>query len=147
MNRLRWFRQRAHLTQAQLAKRVGTSGAAISNIELGKGYPRPETQKKIAAIFHVEPEIIFDKPLPRQRPLPDSALPQYFISKDGYLQLSCRRCHKPITGLIWNPVKYELIIGKMPRPAKVHINGFFYHEDCLKEKKRIEIAYPDLSQK
>jgi len=48
---------------------------------------------------------------------------------------------------MWDPEKFELIIKTMPRPAKVHNNGFFYHEDCLKEKLRSQKAFPRLPEK
>jgi transcriptional regulator with XRE-family HTH domain len=137
MNRLRELRRRAYLTQEQLAKRAGITGAAVCYIESGKSYPQLETQKKIAAALRVEPEVIFDEPpLLNQCPLSDTAI-----------NISCRRCHGAIAGLMWNPVRYELIVKKMPRPARIHSNGFFYHEDCLKEKLRLGILYPDLIQK
>lgn len=146
MNRLREFRQRAYLTQKQLAKRANVTSAAISCIELGKSYPKSKTQKKIATALNIsQAKIIFGKlPLSRQRPLYDPLLYQPVISRDKYLKISCRRCHYPIMGLTWNPAKYELVVRKMSRLAKVHSNGFFYHEDCLKEKLRIELEFPDL---
>jgi len=52
-----------------------------------------------------------------------------------------------IQGLMWDKNKNELIIKKMPCPAKVHNNGFFYHEDCLKEKLHINASHPGALKK
>ena len=137
INNLRWFRTHAGLTQLALAGRSGVSRLTIYKIESGISFPTKETLEKIASVFHVEPEIVFDKPRPprKQRP-PKERLP-----------IHCRRCHIQITGLMWDPEKPELIVKRMPRLAKVHSNGFFYHEDCLKEKIRIHKAFPFLSEK
>jgi len=147
MNHLREYRRQAHLTQRQLAKRAGITSAAISYTELGKSYPWPETRKRIAAVLHIEQEAIFGKPpLPKQRPLVGTP-PQPSTPQDEPIQIKCRWCHGAIVGLIWNPAKYELIVKRMPRSAKVHSNGSFYHESCLKEKVQAELAFSNLVKK
>jgi hypothetical protein len=97
----------------------------ISRLEAGISCPYPETQKKIAAALKVDVREIFD---PALRPI-----------SPNECRLTCRWCGGQVVGLNWNPTRCELIVRKMPRAVKVHKNGFFYHEDCLKEKLRIEL--------
>lgn len=151
MNRLREFRLRANITLTQLAKRSGVSLPALSKIELWQEYPQTETQIKIAAVFCVKPKIIFDKPsLPRKQLIPrtiSSLSPVSYQSPKRYQAIHCRWCHESIVGLGWNAEKSEFLISRMPRLAKVHNNGFFYHENCLSEKLRSETAFPRLINK
>jgi transcriptional regulator with XRE-family HTH domain len=132
------------LTQAGLSRRTGVSISTISLIECGISVPQKETQEKIAAVFNINPEVIFDESpaLKKQRPLCDDPSPPLLPVERKHLTINCRWCHGQIQGLIWNPKKCELIVKKMPRPARVHDNGFFYHEDCLKEKMRAQAAFP-----
>lgn len=41
-------RSRAHLTQAQVAERMGTTESAVSRLESGRGRPNTETLKRYA---------------------------------------------------------------------------------------------------
>jgi len=46
-------RSRAHLTQAQVAERMGTTESAVSRLESGRGRPNTETLKRYAeAVGH-----------------------------------------------------------------------------------------------
>ena len=133
MNRLREFRKRAFLSEVRLAKLAGVTPMTISRLEAGISCPYPETQKKIATALKVDVHEIFD---PALRPI-----------SSNERQVNCRWCHGQLIGLHWNPTRCELIVRKMPRAVKVHENGFFYHEDCLKEKLRIGLYIFKSSQK
>lgn len=130
VNNLRWFRCRAGLTQAEVAQRSGLSKTTISYIDSGKRFPQKKHQIKIASIFDIEPRLIFGRT--------KSTFPPLSLVKKKYQIIICRWCGGQIAGLTWDAEKYELIVKAMPRPAKVHSNGFFYHEDCLKEKIRVQ---------
>lgn len=52
---LRDFRDRASLSQEELAKRAGVSRATIADLELGKRKPQPKTRRKLAEALGVEP--------------------------------------------------------------------------------------------
>lgn len=53
--RLRGLRERASLSQMELAQRSGVSRATIADLEAGKRPARPATRRKIAAALGVEP--------------------------------------------------------------------------------------------
>ena len=60
---LRELRERAVITQAELAKLAGVTAATISDLETGKRKPRPSTVRKLAKALKVRPvEIEFDPP-------------------------------------------------------------------------------------
>jgi len=52
---LRELRDRASLSQEELAERAGVSRATIADLELGKRNPQPKTRRKLAAAPGVEP--------------------------------------------------------------------------------------------
>ncbi len=52
---LRELRDRASLSQVELAERAGVSRATIADLELGKRKPQPKTKRKIAEALGVEP--------------------------------------------------------------------------------------------
>lgn len=56
--RVKELRQRAGLTQQQLAERVLVSKAAISNYELYERNPSPEILIKLARVFHVSTDYL-----------------------------------------------------------------------------------------
>ena len=61
---LREIRERAVLTQAELAKLAGVTSATVSDLETGKRKPRPSTVRKLAKALKVKPpeiEFIFTK--------------------------------------------------------------------------------------
>lgn len=53
--RLRGLRERASLSQMELAERSGVSRATIADLEAGKRPARPSTRRKLAAALRVEP--------------------------------------------------------------------------------------------
>jgi len=63
---LRKFRNRAKLSQKQLADRIGISCPRISEIELGKGNPTVKTLEKIATALQVEPMDLLRKLKPKK---------------------------------------------------------------------------------
>lgn len=76
--RLYRLRERARFRQADLAKRAETSTKVIGHAEGRKHTVGPELQARIATVFAVPPEELFDeaglaipeKPLPRWQPTP-----------------------------------------------------------------------------
>ncbi|MBO8161914.1 MAG: helix-turn-helix transcriptional regulator [Thermosipho sp. (in: Bacteria)] len=55
------LRNKAKLTQEEVARKIGISRAAYSNIENGKRNPSFETMRKIATLFDTSvDEIFFD---------------------------------------------------------------------------------------
>jgi transcriptional regulator with XRE-family HTH domain len=68
--RLKEWRQRRLLTQAELAERVGMTVGTINRIERGVHEPRFSTIRKLAAVLDVTPDdLIVDEPniQPRSR--------------------------------------------------------------------------------
>lgn len=51
---MRKAREAQHLTQTDLAKKIGVSPQAISAIEKGNSFPRPATATKIALYLNVD---------------------------------------------------------------------------------------------
>ncbi len=56
--RIKELRQRAGLTQQQLAERILVSKAAISNYELYERNPSPEILIRLARVFHVSTDYL-----------------------------------------------------------------------------------------
>ena len=56
--RVKELRQRAGLTQQQLAERILVSKASISNYELYERNPSPEILIKLARVFHVSTDYL-----------------------------------------------------------------------------------------
>ena len=52
-DKLRTLREKAHLSQYELAERTGISQVAISLLESGANNPRPITVKMLANVLHV----------------------------------------------------------------------------------------------
>ena len=59
-SRLRGLRDRASLSQEELAERAGVSRATIAALELGKRKPHPKTRRKLAEALGVEPHELSD---------------------------------------------------------------------------------------
>jgi len=58
MNNIRSLREKAGLTQVQLAENVGVSQAAVSEWELGKADPSYETLKRLAPALKVSFDVL-----------------------------------------------------------------------------------------
>jgi len=54
-SRLRELRDRASLSQQELAARAGVSRATIADLERGNRKPQPKTRRKLAEALGVEP--------------------------------------------------------------------------------------------
>jgi transcriptional regulator with XRE-family HTH domain len=54
--KLRQYRERAALTQDELAKKAGTTRSTIMRLENGADSPYPATIRKLAAALNVEPQ-------------------------------------------------------------------------------------------
>ena len=52
-NRLKELRQRAGMTQKQLAEKLGVTSSVVSYYELSERNPAPDVVVKLASIFHV----------------------------------------------------------------------------------------------
>ncbi len=55
-NRLRELRRRKLLTQAELAKAVGTTYQTVQRWESGASRPRPAAMRKLCEVLEVTPE-------------------------------------------------------------------------------------------
>ncbi len=62
---LRSFRQRAVMSQEQLAQRSGVARDTISKLETGQRKAYPSTIRKLAAGLEVEPQLLLDDEHPR----------------------------------------------------------------------------------
>lgn len=51
---LKYYRMREHLSQSELAEKLGLSASAISMYEVGKREPDFETEEKIADFFNTD---------------------------------------------------------------------------------------------
>ena len=57
-SRLKLLRINAHLTQLQVAQRIGVSKAMISSYELSSRFPSYEILVKLASLFHVSTDYL-----------------------------------------------------------------------------------------
>jgi transcriptional regulator with XRE-family HTH domain len=58
--RLRELRERAALSQEDLAKKAGVARATIADLEANKRPARPSTRRKLAEALGVEPAVLMD---------------------------------------------------------------------------------------
>jgi transcriptional regulator with XRE-family HTH domain len=59
-SRLRELRDKASLSQEELAELAGVSRTTIAELELGKRAPHPKTRRKLAEALGVEPAELMD---------------------------------------------------------------------------------------
>ena len=59
LTRLRAVRERAPMTQAELAEKAGVSRQAIVALERGYSEPHPTTTRKLAKALGVEPPALY----------------------------------------------------------------------------------------
>lgn len=59
-SKLKELRNKAGLTQQQLAKQLGVTKSVISFYERRERMPSPEILKKLAAVFHVSTDFLLD---------------------------------------------------------------------------------------
>lgn len=60
------WRTYLRLTQKDIARALGISQSAVSQIESVDGSPRGSTLQKLANVFNVDPELLADSAEPRQ---------------------------------------------------------------------------------
>lgn len=53
-NNLKFYRRLVHMTQSELAEKLGTSKQSISNMENGSSVISKKTAKELARIFNVD---------------------------------------------------------------------------------------------
>lgn len=75
---IRTLRTELHLTQQELAEKIGVIPLTISNIERGDAWPKPETLAKIAQALHIQPYKLFldtqnDKMIPADQVIKDNS--------------------------------------------------------------------------
>lgn len=58
--RIREYRVRYNMTQAQLAEKLSIDDKHLSRIELGKNMPQAVVITKLAEVFGIEPKDLFD---------------------------------------------------------------------------------------
>lgn len=79
---LKYLRQRKHLSQLELAKKLGISKSAISMYEVGKREPDFETLEVIADFFNVDMNFLLGKYEPENKDLELTARDERDIAKD-----------------------------------------------------------------
>jgi transcriptional regulator with XRE-family HTH domain len=62
LTRLRYWRERAALTQVELAEKAGITQVQLSRIERCDVQPRPTTTRKLAAALDVKPAQLMGPP-------------------------------------------------------------------------------------
>ncbi len=62
MGKFKEYRQRANLSQMQLAESLDVSQACVSRWENSNAYPELETAKKLSAKLHMSLDVIYDNP-------------------------------------------------------------------------------------
>ena len=70
---LRSFRQRAVMSQEQLAEKSGVARDTISKLETGQRRAYPSTIRKLAAGLEVEPRLLLGEEHSRTEPVEDSS--------------------------------------------------------------------------
>jgi transcriptional regulator with XRE-family HTH domain len=86
--RLREWRERAALSQSELANRAGISRATIADLEAGNRGGQPKTVRRLAQGLGVEPDDLYGEAYPKEPAPPD---PQQ--SFDGLLEEEWRAQH------------------------------------------------------
>ena len=58
--RIREYRLKRNLTQAQLAEQLGVDDKHLSRIELGRNMPNPQLLENLAVVFQIEIKDLFE---------------------------------------------------------------------------------------
>jgi transcriptional regulator with XRE-family HTH domain len=61
MSRLKFYRLKAGLTQADVAEELDVNQASISNWERGLNLPLPKHRKRLRALYHATEDELFPK--------------------------------------------------------------------------------------
>ncbi len=67
---LKFFRMREHLSQSELAEKLGIAPSTISMYEVGKREPDFETEEKIADLFNTDLNTLRGRDVEKNTPLP-----------------------------------------------------------------------------
>lgn len=62
LKRLKYWRERRAMTQAELSEKAGITAAALSRLENSQAQPRPSTTRKLAEVLDVEPGVLMGPP-------------------------------------------------------------------------------------
>lgn len=73
--RIRYYRQRANLTQTELARRANVNQGFLSEIERGRRKPSPGSLKALAVVLDVPPAVLIGEG-------PDHDTPQPLVTRD-----------------------------------------------------------------
>lgn len=115
--RLKMLRQKANLTQKELAEKLGVSRGTIGMYEIGQRDPDTETLQKLSDIFGVSVDYLLGKTDVPNAFIPDDYSQKYKITKRDILQ-------------------YENFIQ--------HVNAFFMDDKVAEEDK--EKLFRDISE-
>jgi transcriptional regulator with XRE-family HTH domain len=72
--RLREWRERAALSQGELAERSGTSRATIADLEAGNRRGQPKTVRRLSEALGIEPEDLYGREYPKEEAPPSPQL-------------------------------------------------------------------------
>ncbi len=61
MNRIKFFREKIQMTQAELAQKVGVSQKAVAKWEVGKSHPRADRFVVLANTLHCSIDELFSE--------------------------------------------------------------------------------------
>lgn len=73
---LKFFRMREHLSQSELAEKLGTSASTVSMYEVGRRQPDFETEEKIADFFNTDLNTLRGRDN-------ESEQPTYYLDKES----------------------------------------------------------------
>lgn len=73
---LKYFRMREHLSQSELAEKLGVSASTISMYEVGRREPDFETEEKIADFFNTDLNTLRGRDN-------ECEYPQYYMDRDS----------------------------------------------------------------
>lgn len=118
ISEIRRLRLAAGLTQAELAERSGISQNNLCGLERGKHKPRAKTLAKIMAVIGQGAD------------------------HQSCRAIRCRWCGGSIGAVKWDPVARQLVISDPVGRFDLE-HGFFFHSECLDERKGLNAAWPD----
>lgn len=119
------LRQSVGMSLEQLAHEAGLSMSAVWNADHGYRKSHKRTIEKITAVLAA-----------KRRHVAASAEPE------DYRLVKCRWCGASIGALKYDPNRRQLVLAD-PLGRFTLKHGFFFHEDCLAERRRLNEAWPD----
>ncbi len=94
--RLRFFRKKAGLTQAQLAERAGMTSSVIARYEAGKSMPRAKAIERLAVALEISP-ILLDRNVATDSPFWENEFDVELLKKHGIKVQTLKNGHYKIT--------------------------------------------------